>query len=209
MGCHFLLQGIFLTRGSNLHLLPWPADFRPVSHEGRPQDTGVKRKGNAPPSPAPTSSQKAAVHSRLFGCVGILSGRRRRKCQYTYVSSLLQRTQEGLQHTAFCPFALLGRKASWNSSWEVSACGCRLPLPQGWAPEVFLFCLLTLTACCLQLPCVFMPACWTPLPGHPAKKACAILHPTRQCSGCIHLPPAPAKVIIKLVFFFFFFLPAW
>ena len=27
MGCHFLLQGIFLTQGSNLHLLHWQVDF--------------------------------------------------------------------------------------------------------------------------------------------------------------------------------------
>ena len=26
VGCHFLLQGIFLTQGSNLHLLHWQAD---------------------------------------------------------------------------------------------------------------------------------------------------------------------------------------
>ena len=26
-GCHFLLQGIFLTQGSNLCLLYWPAEF--------------------------------------------------------------------------------------------------------------------------------------------------------------------------------------
>ena len=26
MGCHFLLQEIFLTQGSNPHLLRWPAD---------------------------------------------------------------------------------------------------------------------------------------------------------------------------------------
>ena len=34
-GCHFLLQGIFLTQGSNLHLLcllHWPADSLPQSH---------------------------------------------------------------------------------------------------------------------------------------------------------------------------------
>ena len=26
MGCHFLLQGIFPTQGSNLHLLHWQVD---------------------------------------------------------------------------------------------------------------------------------------------------------------------------------------
>ena len=36
-GCHFLLQGIFLTQGSNpcpLHLLHWKADSLPLSHQG-------------------------------------------------------------------------------------------------------------------------------------------------------------------------------
>ena len=35
MGCHFLLQGIFPTQGSNshlLHLLHWQADSLPLSH---------------------------------------------------------------------------------------------------------------------------------------------------------------------------------
>ena len=39
MGCHFLLQGIFLTQGSNphlLHLLHWPADSLPLSHQRLP-----------------------------------------------------------------------------------------------------------------------------------------------------------------------------
>ena len=37
MGCHFLLQGIFLTQGSNpsfLHLLQWQVDSLPLSHLG-------------------------------------------------------------------------------------------------------------------------------------------------------------------------------
>ena len=36
-GCHFLLQGIFLTQGSNSHLLcllHWQADFLPLHHLG-------------------------------------------------------------------------------------------------------------------------------------------------------------------------------
>ena len=32
MGCHFLLQGIFSTQGSNPHLLHWQADSLPLSH---------------------------------------------------------------------------------------------------------------------------------------------------------------------------------
>ena len=34
MGCHFLLQGIFLTQGSNLHLLLQQAGSLPLSHPG-------------------------------------------------------------------------------------------------------------------------------------------------------------------------------
>ena len=32
VGCHFLLQGIFLTQGSNLHLLHWQMDSLPLHH---------------------------------------------------------------------------------------------------------------------------------------------------------------------------------
>ena len=35
-GCHFLLQGTFLTQGSNLHLLPQQADSLPPSHPKSP-----------------------------------------------------------------------------------------------------------------------------------------------------------------------------
>ena len=34
VGCHFLLQGIFLTQGSNPHLLHWQADSLPLCHVG-------------------------------------------------------------------------------------------------------------------------------------------------------------------------------
>ena len=34
MGCHFLLQGIFLTQGFNLGLLRWQVDSLPLSHKG-------------------------------------------------------------------------------------------------------------------------------------------------------------------------------
>ena len=36
VGCHFLLQGIFPTQGSNLHLLHWQAGSLPLSHQGSP-----------------------------------------------------------------------------------------------------------------------------------------------------------------------------
>ena len=34
VGCHFLLQGIFLTHGSNICLLHWRVDSLPLSHQG-------------------------------------------------------------------------------------------------------------------------------------------------------------------------------
>ena len=36
MGCHSLLQGIFLAPGLNLCLLYWQADSLPLSHQGSP-----------------------------------------------------------------------------------------------------------------------------------------------------------------------------
>ena len=36
VGCHFLLQGIFLTQGSNPRLLHWQADSLPLNHLGSP-----------------------------------------------------------------------------------------------------------------------------------------------------------------------------
>ena len=37
VGCHFLLQGIFLTQRSNPGFLLWQADSLPLSHQGSPQ----------------------------------------------------------------------------------------------------------------------------------------------------------------------------
>ena len=37
VGCHFFLQGIFPTQGSNLHLLHWQADSLPLNHQGSPK----------------------------------------------------------------------------------------------------------------------------------------------------------------------------
>ena len=36
VGCHFLLQGIFLTQASNLCLLHWQADSLPLSYQRSP-----------------------------------------------------------------------------------------------------------------------------------------------------------------------------
>ena len=37
VGCYFLLQGIFLTQGSNPHLLHWLVDSLSLSHLGSPE----------------------------------------------------------------------------------------------------------------------------------------------------------------------------
>ncbi|KAB0357453.1 hypothetical protein FD754_001609 [Muntiacus muntjak] len=45
VGCHFLLQGIFLTQGSNpcpLHLLHWQADSLPTAPPGKPRIMGYQ-----------------------------------------------------------------------------------------------------------------------------------------------------------------------
>ena len=46
MGCHFLLQGIFLTQGSNPHLLCllyWQADSLPLSHWEAQREAAARR----------------------------------------------------------------------------------------------------------------------------------------------------------------------
>ena len=42
VGCHFLLQGIFPTQGSNPHLLHWQVDFLPLNHLGSPNLAEIK-----------------------------------------------------------------------------------------------------------------------------------------------------------------------
>ena len=34
VGCHFLVQGLLLTQGSNSYLLHWQVDSLPLSHQG-------------------------------------------------------------------------------------------------------------------------------------------------------------------------------
>ena len=46
VGCHFLLQGIFPTQGSNsslLHLLHWQVNSLPLSHQRSPKATILKK----------------------------------------------------------------------------------------------------------------------------------------------------------------------
>ena len=45
VGCHFLLQGIFLTQGLNLHFLLWQADFT-----AKPPGKPIYIWGHYPPS---------------------------------------------------------------------------------------------------------------------------------------------------------------
>ena len=50
VGCHFLLQGIFLTQGLNLHLLrllPWQADSVPLSHLGSRRMRSTEKQMNS------------------------------------------------------------------------------------------------------------------------------------------------------------------
>ena len=42
VGCHFLLQGIFLTQESDLHLLPWQVDSLSAEPPGKPQRQVVR-----------------------------------------------------------------------------------------------------------------------------------------------------------------------
>ena len=47
MGCHFLLQGIFLTQGSNFHLLHWQVDSLLLSHPESPYESIAGHKSNS------------------------------------------------------------------------------------------------------------------------------------------------------------------
>ena len=70
VGCHFLLQGIFLTQESNshlLHLLHWQADSLPPAHLGSPcwhhgPCLSVKR-SSAPSSPSLTTTDGSYCNS--------------------------------------------------------------------------------------------------------------------------------------------------
>ena len=58
MGCHFLLQGIFPTQGSNLcllHLLHWQVDPLPLAPPGKPYwSWNIRKFPQIPTSDAPT-----------------------------------------------------------------------------------------------------------------------------------------------------------
>ena len=59
VGRYFLLQGIFLTQGSNLHLLYWQEDSLPLNHLGSP--TIVIRDFNTPQSLMSKSSRQKST----------------------------------------------------------------------------------------------------------------------------------------------------
>ena len=48
VGCHFLLQGIFLTQGSNPGLLHWQADSSPLSRGEAPVAVAAVIRGSCP-----------------------------------------------------------------------------------------------------------------------------------------------------------------
>ena len=65
-GCHFFLQGIFLTQGSNPHLLHWQADSLPQSHLGSPLCVYIK--GNS------LAVQRLGHHTLTAGIQGSVPG---------------------------------------------------------------------------------------------------------------------------------------
>ena len=64
VGCHFLLQGIFPTQGSNLGLLPWPAGSLLSEPPGKPQPLFIKC---LKCSPGPTAGLQATENSLGWG----------------------------------------------------------------------------------------------------------------------------------------------
>ena len=64
MGCHVLLQGIFPTQGSNLHLwglLHWEGSSLPLAPPGRPINTGFPAASAVKNRPAVQEPQEAWV----------------------------------------------------------------------------------------------------------------------------------------------------
>ena len=58
MGWHFFLQVIFLTQGSNLHLLHWQVDSLPLSHPGNPCVVEYYMEKNQPSSSTKKKKKK-------------------------------------------------------------------------------------------------------------------------------------------------------
>ena len=68
VGCHLLLQGVFLTQGSNpclLCLLNWQADSSPLSHLGSPFKKVHRIKSSKEPEPVLSASDVSKIASCL------------------------------------------------------------------------------------------------------------------------------------------------
>ena len=64
--CYFLLQGIFLTQGSNLHLLHWQVDSLPLHHLGSPSRwLGQVRSGQVTSVVSDSVQPHRRQHTRL------------------------------------------------------------------------------------------------------------------------------------------------
>ena len=67
MGCHFLLQGIFLTQGETPSLLHWQADSLPPSHSGSCRKPDLPAPGSlAPAEPLPIYAVTPPPQTRLL-----------------------------------------------------------------------------------------------------------------------------------------------
>ena len=67
MGCHFLLQGIFLTQGSNLRLLHWQADSLPLAPPGKPIGVNMSVPfSQFIPSPFPPHDHKLVFYTHYY-----------------------------------------------------------------------------------------------------------------------------------------------
>ena len=64
MGCHFLLQGIFLSKGWNLRLPHWQAGSSLLSHQGSPPEkVDIDKKGPCRKSVSATLTRTSKPHA--------------------------------------------------------------------------------------------------------------------------------------------------
>ena len=98
VGCHFLFQGIFPTKGLNLHLLHWQADSIPLSHLGSP-----------PVEPPVTFKAK--------NCLEKIGVERRALCDHTWEWGL-EATMWVKQVTVPVTWASSGRGDVLHSAWN-------------------------------------------------------------------------------------------
>ena len=101
VGCHFILQSIFLTQGSNLHplnLLHWQADTLPLSHLG---------------------SQLAGIAFSVFTVTGMHSGSHRIALASLPVASVVSELLEARP----CALLSLGGGRDSGRTWEMEEGG--------------------------------------------------------------------------------------